>query len=106
MKYLIDHTESTTKVIYKNIYVEGIEIDRFIKSGFEYIRIYGSNNLQVAKRIQKSLLHISRQLENDNSINFIKGYLSNCLAQANNELKYDFEKKDLKIFTNKLENQK
>lgn len=106
LKYLIDHTDSTTKVIYKNIYVEGIEIDRFIKSGFEYIRIYGSNNLQVAKRIQKSLLHISKQLENDNSINFIKGYLSNCLAQANNELKYDFEKKDLKIFTDKLKNQK
>ncbi|APC94961.1 hypothetical protein KX02_1306 [Francisella tularensis subsp. novicida] len=44
-------------VIYKNLYVKDIAIEEIIKSSFENIRSYGSSNILVAKRLQKSLEH-------------------------------------------------
>ncbi|ADA78095.1 DUF2254 family protein [Francisella tularensis] len=52
-------------VIYKNLYVKEIAIEEIIKSSFENIRSYGSSNILVAKRLQKSLAHIAKQLQND-----------------------------------------
>lgn len=49
----------------------------------------------VAKRIQKSLIHISKQLNESNN-KFVLKYAKDCQAQANSELKYNFEKEDLK----------
>ncbi|MDE5028250.1 DUF2254 domain-containing protein, partial [Francisella tularensis subsp. holarctica] len=49
-------------VIYKNLYEKEIAIEEIIKSSFENIRRYGSSNILVAKRLQKSLAHIAKQL--------------------------------------------
>ena len=103
LKYLFElkHT-ADQEITYKNLYIDDINAQRFIQSGFEYIRIYGSSNLLVAARIQKSLIHISKQIKNDECSKFIKNYISNCLEQANTELKYNFEKKELKEFIERL----
>ncbi len=98
------NTTNGQQVIYENLYIKDIAIDRFVRSGFEYIRIYGSNNLLVAKRIQKSLLHICKQSCDENS-KLIANYMENCYKQANSELKYTFEKVELQEFIKSLKSQ-
>ncbi|WP_081947005.1 DUF2254 domain-containing protein [Candidatus Francisella endociliophora] len=105
LKYLFDSSFKDKKVIYENLYIKDISIERFIKSSFEYIRIYGSSNLLVAKRIQKSLLHISKQANKENS-KVIEKYMENCYTQANVELTYNFEKTELNEFIKSLKVQK
>lgn len=98
------NTVNEQQIIYENLYTKDITIDRFIRSGFEYIRIYGSSNLLVAKRIQKSLLHICKQSSDENS-KLIASYMENCYKQANSELKYTFEKVELQEFIKSLKSQ-
>ena len=64
-------TQSSQNVIYKNLYVKEITIEQFIKSSFEHIRSYGSSNILVAKRLQKSLANVVKQLKNDDK-KFVK----------------------------------
>ena len=64
-------TQPSQNVIYKNLYVKEITIEQFVKSSFERIRSYGSSNILVAKCLQKSLVHVVKQLKNDDE-KFVK----------------------------------
>ncbi|AHH46000.1 hypothetical protein X557_02535 [Francisella tularensis subsp. holarctica PHIT-FT049] len=89
-------------VIYKNLYVKEIAIEEIIKSSFENIRSYGSSNILVAKRLQKSLAHIAKQLQNDEK-KFVLEYLNNCFEQAKAQLSQVFEKNELEKFVKELQ---
>ncbi|AEB28310.1 DUF2254 family protein [Francisella hispaniensis] len=95
-------TKSSQNVIYNNLYVKEIAIERFIKSSFEHIRSYGSSNILVVKRLQKSLMHIAKQLKNDDE-KFVLEYSRNCFEQAILELTQNFEKNELEKFVKDLQ---
>ncbi|APC92030.1 MULTISPECIES: DUF2254 domain-containing protein [Francisella] len=95
-------TQPSQNVIYKNLYVKEIAIGQFIKSGFEHIRSYGSSNILVAKRLQKSLAHVAKQLKNDDE-KFVLEYSKNCFEQASAQLSQHFEKNELEKFVKDLQ---
>ncbi|QLE79667.1 DUF2254 domain-containing protein [Francisella sp. Scap27] len=101
LKTLFTHDKKNSKVKFEQISLKEIAVERFVKSSFEYVRIYGSQNIMVAKRIQKSLIHISKHLNRQNK-KVVLAYAKSCQKQADDQLTYDFERKEFNDMVKEL----
>ncbi|APC97188.1 DUF2254 domain-containing protein [Francisella frigiditurris] len=100
--YLLKNNKEDSNVIYEKIFMTEIPLEEFIKSGFEFIRTYGSNNLLVSKKLQASLLHIYKQASLESDKKAILEYTDNCYSQALNELKQGFEQLEFKNYRDSI----
>lgn len=73
----------------------------FVKSGFELIRKYGSSDILVAKRIQKSLYYI-KSMTDPSEKKSLDRYINNCYVQAQAELQHGFDKESLSEYKDQL----
>ncbi|AXA34277.1 DUF2254 domain-containing protein [Francisella adeliensis] len=101
LKKIFTESSQDHQINYEQLYLREISIERFIKSSFEYIRVYGGGNIMVAKRIQKSLIHISKHLNGQNK-KVVLAYAKSCQKQADDQLTYDFERKEFNDIVKEL----
>lgn len=102
LSHLFKNRKKDVDVKFNNLYMKEVPVKIFVKAGFELIRKYGSADILVAKRIQKSL-HYIKSMVQESEKEDLNSYIRNCYHQASNELANDFDQEDLKNYKLKLE---